>query len=62
MLASATEGVFGVDYTTADILFLFAAIILVIVGILAIVQKSVVSGIAWIALGLVPFGLMLITP
>lgn len=62
MLASAAKGIFDVNYTTADLLFLFAFVGLLIVGIVSLVQKATFQGVAWIALGLIAFGLMFITP
>jgi hypothetical membrane protein len=61
-LATATKGVFDANFTNADIIFLFAFIGLMVIGIIMVVQKAMLTGLALIATALIPLGLMFVTP
>lgn len=65
VFAAGNDGIGDVDYGTADLAFLAAFIALLVVGIISLVQRSersVLTGVAWIATSAIALGLMFLTP
>ena len=53
---------YAYDANFAKVLFLIACIALCILGIVAVIQKATLQGLAWIAVALVVLGFYNLTP
>jgi len=55
-------GIFHGNADTADLMFCVAWLALWIIGAISIVQKSLLPGLGYIALGFIPLGYLFLTP